>query len=63
MRNFKDLITGIIMCLILLLISYLIYMKNGFEMNITYFGIVNGYIWCLIGFSIGFLSAKIEDTL
>jgi len=63
MRNFKDLITGIIMCLILLLISYLIYMKNGFEMNITYFGIVNGYIWCLIGFSKGFLSAKIEDTL
>ena len=62
-RNFKDLIIGIFMCLIFLLISYLIYMKNGFHVNIPYFGIVSGYIWCLIGFSIGFLSAKIEDAI
>jgi len=62
-RNFKDLIIGIFMCLIFLLISYLIYMKNGFQMNLAYFGLVSGYIWCLIGFSIGFLSAKIEDTV
>jgi len=61
--DFKDLIGGIIMCLISLLISYLIYMKNGFQINIVYFGLVSGYIWCLIGFSIGFLSAKIEDTV
>ena len=62
-RKFKELIMGTIMCLISLLISYLIYMKNGFQMNLAYFGLVSGYIWCLIGFSIGFLSAKIEDTV
>ena len=54
---------GIILCLICLLISYFIYLKDGFWIDLIFVGIANGYIWCFIGFLIGYFSPKKEDAL
>ena len=53
---------GIILCLICLLISYFIYLKDGFWIDLIFVGIANGYIWCFIGFLIGYFSPKKADA-
>ena len=60
--NAKDGITGIILCLIFLAIAYFFYMDDGLGVNFYDYHI-NGYVWCLIGFAIGYFSAKKEHAL
>ena len=60
--NRNEILAGVFMCILFLAISYYFYMKEGLGVIVFEYQI-SGYLWCIIGFLIGWLSAKREHAL
>lgn len=53
---------GFVFLIVLLAITYFIYLQYDYGFRLPYIGYVNGYIWSAIGLVIGYLSANTSHT-